>query len=190
MSASPWWKKELMARRRPRGTVVVAKPLIPPALVERAAEIFERPPEPAPPVAVPAFRPTGPAEAPTQPPVWPRAFAVLPPPVAGPVVPPALELVPEPEPDPEPEPEPELPPAAELPAFVFPELALEEAGEPVQVTPPPVLPLFASSVSESEPEPERQPEPEPEPEPAAGAGAGSPRRWPSRGPGPSRRSRC
>ena len=112
MSASPWWKKELVARRRPRGTVVVAKPLIPPALVERAAEIFELPPEPAPPVAAPAIRPAAPAETPALPPVWPRAIAETPPPVTRPVAPVALELLPGPEPDPEPEPEPELLPAA------------------------------------------------------------------------------
>ena len=43
MSITPWWKKEISLRRRPRGTVVVAKPLIAPELVERAAAIFEPP---------------------------------------------------------------------------------------------------------------------------------------------------
>ena len=104
----PWWKKEISLRRRPRGTVVVAKPVIPPEIVERAAAIFELESDPPAP-AEPSIWPVEPAQgdvlasAPSPAPlpqVWPKALAEMasytPPPA---IVPPA-RLDPGPQPVP------------------------------------------------------------------------------------------
>src|SRR5476651_1343982 len=119
MSGIHWWKKEV-SLRRPRGTVVVAKPVVPADLIERAAALFdqletdlsrsslhEHVPTPAtPPEPVSPGEPAGNAS-PALPAVWPQALVDLPPQFYAPVhvpapVDPALEKsAPTPEPEPQ-----------------------------------------------------------------------------------------
>ena len=140
MSGTPWWKKEV-SLRRPRGTVVVAKPVAPADLVERAAALFEEletdlnrttlhaylpTPTPAPPAepVVPS-EPAG-AGPPALPAVWPQAL-VDPAPVF--YVPTPVEVTPTVEPEPEFFARPSVPEAEYFLEPVPAPLPLDEAPE-------------------------------------------------------------
>ena len=152
MSGTHWWKKEV-ALRRPRGTVVVAKPVVPAELVERAAALFEELEtdlgrsalhdlDPAPPVL-----PVTPVESepPGLPAVWPQALVDTAPTFRAPEPAPLLLD--------------ETPVTAWPPVSPFP-VEAHIADRPPEVDHRP----FASPVTSLEPVLELEPEPAPEPE--------------------------